>query len=43
MPREEEIATVLLQLKNNPALFDKWVIRNGLAFKADGQVFTGGQ
>ncbi len=40
MPSEEEIATVLLQLKNNPALFDKWVIQNGLAFKADGQVFT---
>jgi len=40
MPREEEIATVLLQLKSNPALFDNWVIRNGQAFKADGQVFT---
>lgn len=40
MPREEEIATVLLQLKNNPALFDKWVRQNGQAFKADGQVFT---
>lgn len=26
MPREEEIATVLLQLKNNPVLFDKWAI-----------------
>jgi hypothetical protein len=43
MPREEEIATVLLQLKSNPALFDKWIIQNGLAFKADGQVFTGAQ
>lgn len=43
MPREEEIAIVLLQLKNNPALFDKWVRQNGLAFKADGQVFTHAQ
>ncbi len=43
MPREEEIATVLLQLKNNPALFDKWAIQNGLAFKADGQLFTRAQ
>lgn len=42
MPREEEIATVLLQLKNNPALFDKWVAQNG-AFKADGQVFAGAE
>ena len=40
MPEEEEIATVLLQLKNNPALFDKWAMQNGLAFKADGRVFT---
>ncbi len=39
MPKAEEIATALLQLKNNPALFDKWATRNGLAFKADGQVF----
>jgi hypothetical protein len=43
MPREEEIATVLLQLKNNPALFDKWAVQNGLAFKSDGQVFTRAQ
>ena len=43
MPREEEIATVLLQLANNPALFDKWAVQNGLAFKADGQVFTRAQ
>ncbi len=40
MPKAEEIATALLQLTNNPALFDKWAVRNGLAFKADGQVFT---
>jgi len=43
VPREEEIATVLLVLKNNPGLFDKWVFRNGLAFKADGQVFARAQ
>lgn len=40
MPRAEEIASALLQLTNNPALFDTWAIQNGLAFKADGQVFT---
>jgi len=40
MPKEEEIATALLQLTNNPALFDRWAAQNGLAFKADGQVFT---
>ena len=40
MPKEEEIATALLQLTNNPALSDKWAAQNGLAFKADGQVFT---
>jgi hypothetical protein len=40
LPKAEQIATALLQLKNNPALFDGWVAHNGLAFKADGQVFT---
>ena len=40
MPKTEEIATALLQLANNPALFDKWAVQSGLAFKADGQVFT---
>src|SRR5215472_8104773 len=39
MLKAEEIATALLQLANNPALFDKWAVQNGLAFKADGQVF----
>lgn len=39
MPREEEIATVLLQLRNNPALFDRWAAQSG-AYKADGQVFA---
>jgi hypothetical protein len=43
MPEAEEIATALLQLTNNPALFDKWAVQNGLAFKADGQVFTRAQ
>ncbi len=41
MPKAKQIATVLLQLKNNPALFDRWAVQNGVAFKADGQVFTG--
>jgi hypothetical protein len=40
MPKAEEIATAQLQLANNPALFDKWAVQNGLAFKADGHVFT---
>ena len=42
MPREEEIATVLLQLRNNPALFDRWAAQCG-AYKADGQVFARAQ
>jgi hypothetical protein len=43
MPKAEEIATALLQLTNNPALFDKWAVQNGLALKPDGQVFTRAQ
>jgi len=43
MPKAEEIATALLQLTNNPALFDKWAVQNGLAYKPDGQVFTRAQ
>ena len=39
MPKVEEIATALLHLSNNPALFDKWALQNGVAFKADGKVF----
>ena len=39
MSKEEEIATVLLH-KSNPALFNRWIRLNGLAFKADGQMFT---
>jgi len=38
IPAAERIATALLQLKNNPGLFEGWVARNGL-FKADGNVF----
>ena len=43
MPSAEQIATALLQLKNNPALFDRWAVQNGVALKADGQVFTNAQ
>jgi hypothetical protein len=43
MPKEEQIATALLQLKNNPALFDGWAAQNHVAFKSDGQVFTRAQ
>ena len=39
MPRTEQIATALLQLRNNPALFDKWALQRDLPFKADGQLF----
>ena len=39
MPTAEQIATVLLMLKNNPALFDRWAAQHGLAFKADGANF----
>jgi hypothetical protein len=38
IPKAEEIATVLLQLTNNPGLFDRWAAQSG-AFKADGQAF----
>ena len=38
MPKAEQIATALLQLKNNPALFDRWAAQCG-AYKADGQGF----
>ena len=38
MPKAEELATALLQLMNNPALFDRWAAQSG-AFKADGQAF----
>src|SRR5438445_2918042 len=38
MPKSEHIATALLQLKNNPALFDRWAAQSG-AVTADGQAF----
>src|SRR5258708_4147252 len=38
MPKSEHIATALLQLKNKPALFDRWAAQSG-AIKADGQAF----
>jgi hypothetical protein len=40
MAEAEQIATVLLQLKNNPWLFDSWASKHELAFKADGQMFN---
>jgi hypothetical protein len=40
MAEVEQIATVLLQLKNNPGLFDSWACKRELAFKADGQMFN---
>ena len=42
MPKAEEIATALLQLMNNPTLFDKWAAQSG-ACKADGQPFSPAQ
>ena len=39
MPKAEQIASALLQLKSNPALFDRWAAQCG-AFKADGQPFS---
>jgi hypothetical protein len=39
VPTAEQIATALLELTNNPAVFDRWAARVG-AVKADGQVFS---
>jgi hypothetical protein len=39
IPRAELIASALLQLKNNPQLFEKWRERQGDAFKANGLIF----
>ena len=39
MPVSEKIATALLQLKNNPALFDGWFARKAI-LKPDGQIFA---
>ena len=38
IPAAEKIATALLQLKNDPRLFDNWAVQCGL-FKADGELF----
>jgi hypothetical protein len=40
MPGAELIATALLMLKNDPTLFDKWAVKDGESFKADGQIFN---
>lgn len=40
MPKVEQIAMALLQLWNNPELFDRWSQQRDLAIKADGQVFA---
>jgi hypothetical protein len=39
--RAEVVASALLQLKNNPGLFEKWRELQGYTFKADGQMFSG--
>ena len=39
IPKAEQTASVLLQLKSNPALFDRWAAQCG-AFKADGRAFS---
>jgi hypothetical protein len=39
MPSAEQIATALLMLKHDPTLFDKWAVKDGESFKADGQIF----
>ena len=41
MPKPERIATALLQVHNNPGLFEKWAKKDS-AFKADGQPFRRG-
>jgi hypothetical protein len=39
MPKGEQIACALMQLRRNPQLFDRWMIQRDIAFKADGQLF----
>jgi hypothetical protein len=39
MPSAEVVASALLQLKNNPRLFEKWRQLQGHAFKANGKMF----
>jgi hypothetical protein len=41
MPSAEIVASALLQLKNNPSLFEKWRQQRGYAFKANGKIFRG--
>jgi hypothetical protein len=36
----EQIATALLMLRNDPTLFDKWAVKDGESFKADGRIFN---
>ena len=42
VPTAEQIATALLALANNPALFDRWAAQIG-AVKADGEAFARAQ
>ena len=39
MPGAEVVASALLQLKNNPMLFEKWRELHGYPFKANGKMF----
>jgi hypothetical protein len=39
MPRQEVIASALLQLKDNPKLFKKWRKQPGYLFRANGKAF----
>jgi hypothetical protein len=39
MPGAEAVASALLQLKNNPRLFEKWRELHGYTFKANGKMF----
>ena len=39
MPDAEAVASALLQLKNNPRLFEKWRELQGYTFKANGKMF----
>ena len=39
MPSAEVVASALLQLKNNPKLFEKWRKMQGYPFKANGKRF----
>ena len=38
MPSAEVVASALLQLKNNPKLFERWRQLQGYPFKADGKM-----